>query len=247
MWSKKLSRSAAALGIAFLVSPLPAMAWLNYPVLGNWDLDGDGIAERVYDTGSRIIIEKSTGATYSYARPANGFSSVYGQDVDGSAGAEVVFTDYYGKKIDVLKMAVGYTTYLLDNLPMVHFVDLDGVAGKEIVALSNAETFTVITHKTKTKKNYTTTVGGYSDVKFSDTDGYAGAEIVFWNNSLFTAKIVRHRNGSSKVYGLKNGWYQMTFSNQDGVVGNEVIFNSYFTGDQRLVVNDRRLTTYYIK
>lgn len=243
---KKLYGSALVLGSFLLAMPFSAHAWLNYPVIGNWDMDGDGISERVFDTGSKIIIEKSTGKKYEYSRPSGGYYRVFADDLDGNAGAELTFTNYAGSKVDVLKMAVGYTTYSLGNLPYIYFADLDGVTGKEIICLSSAGTFKVITHKTKKINNYSTPTGGYSQVKFSDTDGNAGQEVILWDNLHYQVKIVRHRDGTNKTYGLSKGWYAMTITNQDGVVGNELVFSPYTTSGTKLVVNDRRKTTYNI-
>lgn len=189
---------------------LPGTASAQGVLMGSADLDGDGIAETVYNNGSYITVKNTSGSSYNYQVSGGSWALLYGnftsvQDLDGTPGAEIPIN--VGSALRVITHRTHSVDYYMMSGSWAAspggIVDLDGSPGAEI-AIVAGDSFRVVIHRYHTVKSTPMTgtyaVGVYA---IKDLDGIPGAEVPIANGSAL--RIYSARSDSWKGFYVSSG------------------------------------------
>jgi hypothetical protein len=183
---------------------LPGTASAQSVLMGSADLDGDGIAEQVYNNGSYITVKSTNGSSYNYQVSTGSWALLYGNftsvtDLDGTPGAEIPIN------IGGALMVINHNSRSSYNYQMSGswaaspggITDLDGIAGNEIaIVASNA--LRIVHHRSRSTNSMPMS-GTYAIAVYGikDLDGQPGAEIPIANGSALRIYNDRTRSMSS--------------------------------------------------
>lgn len=183
---------------------LPGTASAQGVLMGSADLDGDGIAEQVYNNGSYITVKSTNGSSYNYQVSTGSWALLYGnftsvKDLDGTPGAEIPIN------IGGALMVINHNSRSSYNYQMSGswavspggITDLDGIAGNEIaIVASNA--LRIVHHRSRSTNSMPMS-GTYAIAVYGikDLDGQPGAEIPIANGSALRIYNDRTRSMSS--------------------------------------------------
>jgi hypothetical protein len=202
----RANRMGAALASLALIACawLPGTASAQGILMGSADLDGDNVAETVYNNGSYISVKSANGSSYNYQTTTGGwgllngdFSSV--KDLDGTPGAEIPIN--IGPALKV----INHNSRSSYNYPMSGswaaspggITDLDGIAGNEI-AIVASDSLRIVNHRSRSTSSSPMS-GTYAIAVYGikDLDGQPGAEIPIANGSALRIYNYRTRSMSS--------------------------------------------------
>lgn len=183
---------------------LPGIASAQGVLMGSADLDGDNIAETVYNNGSYITVKSTNGSSYNYQISGGSWALLYGdftsvKDLDGTAGAEIPIN------IGGALMVINHNSRSSYNYQMSGswaaspggITDLDGIAGNEI-AIVAADALRIVHHRSRSWNSMPMS-GTYAIAVYGirDLDGQPGAEIPIANGSALRIYNDRTRSMSS--------------------------------------------------
>jgi len=184
---------------------LPGAASAQGVLMGSADLDGDGIAETVYNNGSYITVKSTNGSSYNYQVSGGSWALLYGnftsvQDLDGSPGAEIPIN------IGGALMVINHNSRSSYNYQISTgswaaspggITDLNGVAGNEIVIVAS-DSLKIVDHRARSTSSQPMS-GTYAIAVYGikDLDGQPGAEIPIANGSALRVYNYRTRSMSS--------------------------------------------------
>lgn len=200
-------RAGAALATMALVACmwLPGNASAQGVLMGSADLDGDNVAESVFNNGSFITVRSSNGSSYNYQVSGGSWALLYGnfssvQDLDGSPGAEIPIN------IGGALMVINHNTRSSYNYQISSgswaaspngITDLNGIAGNEIVIVV-FDSLRIVDHRARSTSSQPMS-GTYAIAVYGirDLDGQPGAEIPIANGSALRIYNYRTRSLSS--------------------------------------------------
>jgi hypothetical protein len=183
---------------------LPGTASAQGVLMGSADLDGDGIAEQVYNNSSYITVKSTNGSSYNYQVSTGAWALLYGNfssvaNLDGQAGAEISINR--GNSL----LVINHNSRSTYSYPMGGswaaspggIVDLDGIAGAEI-AIVAADALRIVHHSSRSTNSMPMS-GTYAIAVYGikDLDGQPGAEIPIANGSALRIYNDRTRSMSS--------------------------------------------------
>lgn len=183
---------------------LPGIASAQGVLMGSADLDGDGVAETVYNNGSYITVRNTSGSSYNYQISGGSWALLYGdftsvKDLDGTAGAEIPIN------IGGALMVINHNSRSSYNYQMSGswaaspggITDLDGIAGNEI-AIVASDSLRIVHHRSRSSNSQPMS-GTYAIAVYGirDLDGQPGAEIPIANGSALRIYNDRTRSMSS--------------------------------------------------
>lgn len=183
---------------------LPGTASAQGVLMGSADLDGDSIAEQVYNNGSYITVKNTGGSSYNYQVSGGSWALLYGnftsvKDLDGTAGAEIPIN------IGGALMVINHNSRSSYNYQMGGswaaspggITDLDGIAGNEI-AIVASDSLRIVRHRSRSSNSMPMS-GTYAVAVYGikDLDGQPGAEIPIANGSALRIYNDRTRSMSS--------------------------------------------------
>lgn len=195
-----------ALGLA-ACAWLPGTASAQGLLMGSADLNGDGIAETVYNNGSYITVKSTNGISYNYQVSSGSWALLYGsfssvQDLDGTPGAEIPIN------IGGSLMVINHNTHSTYNYQISAgswaaspggITDLNGIAGNEILIVAY-DSLKVVDHRahitTSEPMSGTYAVAVYG---IKDLDGQPGAEVPIANGPALRVYNYRNRTMSSTL------------------------------------------------
>ncbi len=200
-------RAGAALAAMALVACmwLPGTASAQGVLMGSADLDGDNVAESVYNNGSFITVRSSNGSSYNYQVSGGSWALLYGnfssvQDLDGTPGAEIPIN------IGGALMVINHNSRSSYNYQISSgswaaspngITDLNGIAGNEIVIVVS-DSLRIVDHRSRSTSSQPMS-GTYAIAVYGirDLDGQPGAEIPIANGSALRIYNYRTRSLSS--------------------------------------------------
>jgi hypothetical protein len=197
--------SAALASLALIACTwLPGTASAQGILMGSADLDGDNVAETVYNNGSYITVKSTNGSSYNYQTTSGGwgllngdFSSV--KDLDGTPGAEIPINIGGALKVINHNSRSTYNYQMSGSWAASPggITDLDGIAGNEI-AIVASDSLRIVRHRSRST-NSTPMSGTYAIAVYGikDLDGQPGAEIPIANGSALRIYNDRTRSMSS--------------------------------------------------
>lgn len=207
----KHSFRAALFALALVACAwLPGTASAQGVLMGSADLDGDSIAEQVYNNGSYITVKNTSGSSYNYQVSTGSWALLYGNfssvaNLDGQAGAEISINR--GNSLLVINHH-SRSTY---SYPMSGswatspggITDLDGIAGAEI-AIVAADALRIVHHSSHSTNSMPMS-GTYAIAVYGikDLDGQPGAEIPIANGSAL--RIYNDRTRSMRSTPVSSG------------------------------------------
>lgn len=183
---------------------LPGVALAQGILMGSADLDGDGIAEQVYNNGSYITVTSANGSSYNYQISTGSWSLLYGDftsvaNLDGQPGAEIPINR--GSSL----LVINHNSRSTYSYPMSGswaaspggITDLDGNPGAEI-AIVASDALRIVHHSSRSASS-TPMSGTYAIAVYGikDLDGQPGAEIPIANGSALRIYNDRTRSMSS--------------------------------------------------
>ena len=183
---------------------LPVTASAQGVLMGSADLDGDNIAEQVYNNGSYITVKNTNGSNYNYQVSGGSWALLYGdftsvKDLDGTPGAEIPIN------IGGALMLINHNSRSSYNYQMGGswaaspggITDLDGIAGNEI-AIVASDSLRIVHHRSRSSNSMPMS-GTYAVAVYGikDLDGQPGAEIPIANGSALRIYNDRTRSMSS--------------------------------------------------
>ena len=183
---------------------LPVTASAQGVLMGSADLDGDNIAEQVYNNGSYITVKNTSGSSYNYQVSGGSWALLYGdftsvKDLDGTPGAEIPIN------IGGALMVINHNSRSSYNYQMGGswaaspggITDLDGIAGNEI-AIVASDSLRIVHHRSRSTNSMPMS-GTYAVAVYGikDLDGQPGAEIPIANGSALRIYNDRTRSMSS--------------------------------------------------
>ncbi len=183
---------------------LPGIASAQGVLMGSADLDGDNIAETVYNNGSYITVKSTNGSSYNYQISGGSWALLYGnftsvKDLDGTAGAEIPINR--GNSL----LVINHNSRSSYSYPMSGswaaspggITDLDGIAGNEI-AIVAADALRIVSHYSRSVTSQPMS-GTYAIAVYAikDLDGQPGAEIPIANGSALRVYNYRSRSMTS--------------------------------------------------
>jgi len=201
---------------------LPGIALAQGILMGSADLDGDGIAETVYNNGSYITVKSTNGSSYNYQVGTGSWSLLYGNfssvaNLDGSPGAEIPINR--GNSL----LVINHNTRSTYSYPMSGswaaspggITDLDGNPGAEI-AIVAADALRIVHHSARSVSS-TPMSGTYAIAVYGikDLDGQPGAEIPIANGSAL--RIYNDRTRSMRSTPVSSGSWAIC--NDPGIPG----------------------------
>lgn len=246
---------------------LPGTASAQGALMGSADLDGDNIAEQVYNNGSYITVKNTSGSNYNYQVSTGSWALLYGNfssvaNLDGQAGAEISINR--GNSL----LVINHNSRSSYSYPMGGswaaspggIVDLDGIAGAEI-AIVAADALRIVHHSSRSTNSMPMS-GTYAIAVYGikDLDGIAGAEIPIANGSAL--RIYNDRTRSMNSYPVSSGNWAICndpgishcVSNMNSSAGAELALilpneirivsyvtgsiNSYYIGTQYAILSD---------
>lgn len=218
-------------------------------LIANADLNGDGIKEQIYNTGSTITVKNRQGATERIYYVGGTWAMVGIADLDGNPGAEVVARTY-GDLVVIThrqRQVYPYPVSVLSGLWTVATIDqFDGVAGNEVaiadaLLIAGRSSYIFIHHKTRTiRQHHFAAAGNWGALAFNDFDGIAGKEVAMSTGALHHVAILHPRTLVPHYYYVGVIQQLVSVSNLDGVAGNELRVMSN-TGVV-FTINDRKRT-----
>lgn len=206
-------------------------------LIGNYDLDGDGITEKLESVGTELVVTKSTGVEKVFYVGNVNWRTISVSDFDGIAGSEIALNLVVEIKIINYKKDI-MNTYSVS--PWVWSVlgvaDLDGIAGNEI-ALKTGSSVKIIFPRSGAINDYLVSTSNWSLLGIENFDGIAGSEIIISMGE--NIKTITPRNGYTWTYSLATYWSGYIVSGLiiggivdfDGVLGNEIAIYSIAKGD----------------
>jgi hypothetical protein len=201
------------------------------------DFDGDGVGDELTVTSTGVsIYHPAKGTTKAYAI-GNSFKINTVEDLDGTAGSEVVIVVNTGITV-VTDRTQNVRTYSITggaSWAISAVTDADGVAGAEIVVAATYGV-NVISHRTGTTQ-YHALIQFYVVGGVADTDGVAGAEIVTAVGTGIT--VIEPRTNTTRYYPISGSWAINSVKDLDGQAGGEIIV----AGSSIFVITDRTRAT----
>lgn len=216
-------------------------------LIGTIDVNGDGVADNIYNSGSSItIVHGNNGGTRSYFISSGSWALVFGNsssivDLDGVAGAEIP-VNVGGALMVITDRTQSVHNYNFSGNWAVApggITDMDGVAGAEM-AVVNGSYLTIITQRTFNVVNYNIgTSWSIVPTGITDMDGVAGAEIAMASGSNLV--ILTPKTSSMHSYTIGTNWAVATsgvngVSDMDGKPGAELAIVS---GSNLVIVTPR--------
>ncbi|MGN6150537.1 MAG: hypothetical protein ACTHOH_00825 [Lysobacteraceae bacterium] len=193
-----------ALGLA-ACAWLPGTASAQGVLMGSADLDGDGIAETVYNNGSYITVKNTSGSSYNYQVSTGSWALLYGdfssvKDLDGSPGAEIPINIGGALKVINHNTRSSYNYQISTGSWAASpggITDLDGIAGNEILIVAS-DSLKVVDHRARSTSSQPMS-GTYAVAVYGirDLDGQPGAEVPIANGSALRVYNYRTRSLSS--------------------------------------------------
>lgn len=200
-------RAGATLAALALVACawLPGTALAQGVLMGSADLDGDNIAETVYNNGSYITVRNTSGSTYNYQISTGSWALLYGdfssvKDLDGTAGAEIPINIGGALKVINHNTRSSYNYQISTGSWAASpggITDLNGIAGNEI-AIVVSDSLRIVDHRARSTSSQPMS-GTYAIAVYGirDLDGQPGAEIPIANGSALRIYNYRTRSMSS--------------------------------------------------
>lgn len=215
---------------------LPGTASAQGVLMGSADLDGDGLAETVYNNGSYITVKSTNGSSYNYQVSSGSWSLLYGNftsvaNLDGSPGAEIPINR--GNSL----LVINHNSRSSYSYPMSGswaaspggITDLDGNAGAEI-AIVATDALRIVHHSARSVSS-TPMSGTYAIAVYGikDLDGQPGAEIPIANGSAL--RIYNDRTRSMRSTPVSSGSWAICndpgipncVSDMNGTAGAELV------------------------
>lgn len=215
---------------------LPGTASAQGVLMGSADLDGDNIAEQVYNNGSYITVKNTSGSSYNYQVSTGSWALLYGNfssvaNLDGQAGAEISINR--GNSL----LVINHNSRSTYSYPMSGswaaspggITDLDGIAGAEI-AIVAADALRIVHHSSRSTNSMPMS-GTYAIAVYGikDLDGQPGAEIPIANGSAL--RIYNDRTRSMRSTPVSSGSWAICndpgipncVSNMNGSAGAELV------------------------
>ncbi len=184
---------------------LPVTASAQGVLMGSADLDGDNIAEQVYNNGSFITVRNTSGSSYNYQISGGSWALLYGnftsvKDLDGTPGAEIPIN------IGGALMVINHNSRSSYNYQISTgswaaspggITDLNGIAGNEILIVAS-DSLKVVDHRARSISSQPMS-GTYAVAVYGikDLDGQPGAEVPIANGSALRVYNYRTRSMSS--------------------------------------------------
>ena len=233
----KHSFRAALFALALVACAwLPGTASAQGVLMGSADLDGDNIAEQVYNNGSYITVKSTSGSSYNYQVSTGSWALLYGNfssvaNLDGQAGAEISINR--GNSL----LVINHNSRSTYSYPMSGswaaspggITDLDGIAGAEI-AIVAADALRIVHHSSRSTNSMPMS-GTYAIAVYGikDLDGQPGAEIPIANGSAL--RIYNDRTRSMRSTPVSSGSWAICndpgipncVSNMNGSAGAELV------------------------
>ncbi|MEQ1512362.1 MAG: hypothetical protein ABL934_06730 [Lysobacteraceae bacterium] len=218
-------------------------------LIANADLNGDGVAEQIYNTGSTITVKNNQGVTTAIYYVAGSWAMMGIADLDGTAGAEIAvrtFTQmivitHRTKKIYPYDLSIYGGAWI-----GVTIDEFDGVAGNEVAintgAFSNGySSLLFVSHRTHTvKQHFFSTAPTWGILNINDFNGAAGKEVAINTGTLGYVAILHPKNLVARYYSVGIISQLISVSNLDGVAGLEIRVRGY--GNAIYTINDRKGT-----
>lgn len=215
---------------------LPGTASAQGVLMGSADLDGDSVAEQVYNNGSYITVKNTSGSSYNYQVSTGSWALLYGNfssvaNLDGQAGAEISINR--GNSL----LVINHNSRSTYSYPMSGswaaspggITDLDGIAGAEI-AIVAADALRIVHHSSRSTNSMPMS-GTYAIAVYGikDLDGQPGAEIPIANGSAL--RIYNDRTRSMRSTPVSSGSWAVCndpgipncVSNMNGSAGAELV------------------------
>lgn len=215
---------------------LPGTASAQGVLMGSADLDGDGVAETVYNNGSYITVKSTNGSSYNYQVGSGSWALLYGNfssvaNLDGSPGAEIPINR--GGSL----LVINHNSRSSYSYPMSGswaaspggITDLDGNAGAEI-AIVASDALRIVHHSSRSVSS-TPMSGTYAIAVYGikDLDGQPGAEIPIANGSAL--RIYNDRTRSMRSVPVSSGSWAICndpgipncVSDMNGTAGAELV------------------------
>lgn len=197
---------AALLSLALIACAwLPGTASAQGVLMGSADLDGDNVAETVYNNGSYITVRSTNGSSYNYQISTGSWALLYGdftsvKDLDGTAGAEIPINIGGALKVINHNSRSSYNYQISAGSWAASpggITDLNGQAGNEI-AIVASDSLRIVDHRARSTSSQPMS-GTYAIAVYGirDLDGQPGAEIPIANGSALRVYNYRTRSMSS--------------------------------------------------
>lgn len=193
-----------ALGLA-ACAWLPGTASAQGVLMGSADLDGDNIAETVYNNGSYITVKSTSGSSYNYQVSTGSWALLYGdfssvKDLDGTPGAEIPINIGGALKVINHNSRSTYNYQISTGSWAASpggITDLNGIAGNEILIVAY-DSLKVVDHRARSTSSQPMS-GTYAVAVYGikDLDGQPGAEVPIANGSALRVYNYRTRSMSS--------------------------------------------------
>lgn len=184
---------------------LPGSASAQGVLMGSADLDGDGIAETVYNNGAYITVKNTSGSSYNYQVSTGSWALLYGnfssvQDLDGTPGAEIPINIGGALKVINHNTRSSYNYQISTGSWAASpggITDLNGTAGNEILIVAS-DSLKVVDHRARSVSSQPMS-GTYAVAVYGikDLDGQPGAEVPIANGSALRVYNYRTRSMSS--------------------------------------------------
>lgn len=184
---------------------LPGTASAQGVLMGSADLDGDNIAETVYNNGSYITVRNTSGSSYNYQVSTGSWALLYGdfssvKDLDGTAGAEIPINIGGALKVINHNSRSSYNYQISTGSWAASpggITDLNGIAGNEILIVAS-DSLKVVDHRARSTSSQPMS-GTYAVAVYGirDLDGQPGAEVPIANGSALRVYNYRTRSMSS--------------------------------------------------
>ncbi len=202
--ARRASATLAALAL-IACAWLPGTASAQGVLMGSADLDGDSVAETVYNNGAYITVRSSNGSSYNYQVSSGSWALLYGnftsvQDLDGTPGAEIPINIGGALKVINHNSRSSYNYQISTGSWAASpngITDLNGVAGNEIVIVAS-DSLRIVDHRARSTSSQPMS-GTYAIAVYGirDLDGQPGAEIPIANGSALRVYNYRTRSMSS--------------------------------------------------
>jgi hypothetical protein len=218
---------------------LPGTASAQGVLMGSADLDGDNIAEQVYNNGSFITVRNTSGSSYNYQISGGSWALLYGnftsvKDLDGTPGAEIPIANgsalriYNDRTRSMSSTPVSSGSWAICNDPGIPncVSDMNGSAGAELVLIL-PNYISVYSYVTGSMNNYIIN-SQYAILSdgVRDFDGTSGNEIAVARGGDGNINIIYPRNGNVQLINGSNTfgtwWSLLNYANLDGVAGDEI-------------------------
>ncbi|MEQ1512360.1 MAG: hypothetical protein ABL934_06720 [Lysobacteraceae bacterium] len=205
-------------------------------LIASVDLNGDGIAEHIYNTGSTITVKNSQGVATAIYYIAGTWGMMGIADLDGYPGAEIAVRTYRQMIVITHRTKNIYPYQLSDyggNWAGVSIDQFDGVVGNE-VAINNGDfsngysSYLFVSHRTRTvKQHYFSTAPTWATLSINDFNGVAGKEVAINTGSMGYVAILHPRTLVESYYSVGRISQFLGASNLDGVAGLEIMVKGY--------------------